>query len=421
MIKADINYSIAPIIRFNSFLLSAFCFLLSALILSSHMTRWENYLASAEKIIGAYQGSLPLHHFLKSFFKAHPYMGGRDRRWITQLVYHYFRLGQWGKALPVKERIIAGAFLCETAPNDFLAAVKPAWNQQTALPLPDKTALLPAALMPEDIFPLLPELSGEMDANTFAYAMLKQPRLFIRVRNNKLDKVLQLLDKAGILYEVFANQATVALPNGTNIESIVQEKSWYEIQDASSQQTGELFLPARQQRWWDCCAASGGKSILLKDLQPDVNLLVSDVRRSILENLQQRFAAAGIKHYEAQVADITAENFPASMGGRQFNGIILDAPCSGSGTWGRTPESISFFQKEEIEKYQHLQKRIAKNVIPFLKRGGALIYITCSVFKQENEEVVKYVEEISELRREQGGIIAGYGKGADTMYAVRLS
>ena len=68
------------------------------------MTRWENYLASAEKIIGAYQGSLPLHHFLKSFFKAHPYMGGRDRRWITQLVYHYFRLGQWGKALPVKER-----------------------------------------------------------------------------------------------------------------------------------------------------------------------------------------------------------------------------------------------------------------------------------------------------------------------------
>jgi 16S rRNA (cytosine967-C5)-methyltransferase len=385
------------------------------------MTRWENYLASAEKIIGAYQGSLPLHHFLKSFFKEHPYMGGRDRRWISQLVYHYFRLGNWGKSLSVSERIITGAFLCETTPNDFLAAIRPAWNQQIALPHAGKAALLPVPLTPDTLFPFLPELSAGIDANAYAYTVLKQPRLFIRVRNNKLDKVLQLLDKAAIAYELFANNTTVALPNGTKIEVVVPEKSWYEVQDASSQQTGELFHPQPHQRWWDCCAASGGKSILLKDKQPGVQLLVSDVRRSILENLQQRFATAGVKHFEARVADLTAENFPASMGSQQFDGIILDAPCSGSGTWGRTPESISFFKKDEIGKYQQLQKKIAHNVAPFVKKGGSLIYITCSVFKQENEEVVKYIEEISDLRKQEGGVIAGYGKGADTMYAVRLS
>lgn len=348
-------------------------------------------------------------------------MGGRDRRWISQLVYHYFRLGHWGKSLPVSERVVAGALLCETAPNDFLAAVKPAWNQQTTLPLTDKAALLSDALTPSAIFPFLEDLSAGIDANAYAYTMLKQPRLFIRVRNNRLEKVLQLLDKAAVVYEVFANNTTVALPNGTKIEVIVPEKSWYEVQDASSQQTGELFLPTKQQRWWDCCAASGGKSILLKDQQPGVQLLVSDVRRSILENLQQRFVAAGVKNYEARVADLTAENFPASMGSQQFDGIILDAPCSGSGTWGRTPESITFFKKEEIAKYQQLQKRIAHNVVPFLKKGGSLIYITCSVFRQENEEVVKYIEEISDLRVEKGGVIAGYDKGADTMYAVRMS
>ncbi|SEW31541.1 RsmB/NOP family class I SAM-dependent RNA methyltransferase [Chitinophaga arvensicola] len=385
------------------------------------MTRWENYLASAEKIIGAYQGSLPLHHFLKSFFKEHPYMGGRDRRWISQLVYHYFRLGNWGKNLSVSDRIIAGTFLCENTPNDFLSAIRPAWNQQVALPLADKATLLPEAVTPEALFPFLPELSEGIDPNVYAYTILKQPRLFIRVRNNKLDKVLQLLDKAGITYEVFANRTTVALPNGTKIEVIVPEKSWYEVQDASSQQTGELFHPKQQQRWWDCCAASGGKSILLKDQQPGVQLLVSDVRRSILENLQQRFAAAGVKNFEARVADLTAENFPASMGRQEFDGIILDAPCSGSGTWGRTPESISFFKQPEILKYQELQKKIAHNVVPFVKKGGSLIYITCSVFKQENEEVVKYIESISELRRQEGGVIAGYDKGADTMYAVRFS
>ncbi|MEI3798942.1 MULTISPECIES: RsmB/NOP family class I SAM-dependent RNA methyltransferase [unclassified Chitinophaga] len=385
------------------------------------MTRWENYLASAEKIIGAYQGSLPLHHFLKSFFKEHPYMGGRDRRWISQLVYHYFRLGNWGKSLSVNERIITGAFLCEATPNDFLAAIRPAWNEQIALPHADKAALLPVPLTPGTLFPFLPELSAGIDANAYAYTVLKQPRLFIRVRNNKLDKVLQLLDKAAIAYELFANNTTIALPNGTKIEVVVPEKSWYEVQDASSQQTGELFHPQQHQRWWDCCAASGGKSILLKDQQPGVQLLVSDVRRSILENLQQRFATAGVKHFEARVADLTAENFPASMGSQQFDGIILDAPCSGSGTWGRTPESISFFKKDEIGKYQQLQKKIAHNVAPFVKKGGSLIYITCSVFKQENEEVVKYIEEISDLRKQEGGVIAGYDKGADTMYAVRLS
>lgn len=385
------------------------------------MTRWENYLASAEKIIGAYTGSLPLHHFLKSFFKEHPYMGGRDRRWISQLVYHYFRLGNWGKELSVSDRIIAGTFLCENAPNDFLSAIRPAWNQQIVLPLTDKTALLPAGLTPEALFPFLADLSEGIDANAYAYTILKQPRLFIRVRNNKLDKVVQLLDKAAIAYEVFDNRSTVALPNGTKIEVIVPEKSWYEVQDASSQQTGELFHPKQHQRWWDCCAASGGKSILLKDQQPGVQLLVSDVRRSILENLQQRFAAAGVKNFEARVADLTAENFPASMGRQEFDGIILDAPCSGSGTWGRTPESISFFKQPEILKYQELQKKIAHNVVPFVKKGGSLIYITCSVFKKENEEVVKYIESISELRQQEGGVIAGYDKGADTMYAVRLS
>lgn len=385
------------------------------------MTRWENYVATATKIIGAYTGSLPLHHFLKAFFKEHPYMGSRDRRWISQLVYHYYRLGDWGRELPVAERLVAGTFLCEHTSTDLLRALKPEWDEQITLPLAEKAALLKLPVTATRIFPLLDELSPAVDAEAFGLSFLQQPRLFIRVRNNRLDKVRRLLDTAAVPYDVFENGATIALPNGTKVETLLTEKSWYEIQDASSQQTGTLFHPAPNQRWWDCCAASGGKSILLKDQQPGVQLLVSDVRRSILENLQTRFAAAGIRNYEARVADLTSDRFPETMGQQRFDGIILDAPCSGSGTWGRTPESVSFFKREEITQYQQLQKRITHNVIPFLKKGGSLIYITCSVFRQENEEVVKYIEENSGLRQQEGGIIEGYGKGADTMFAVRFS
>ncbi|WP_144695821.1 RsmB/NOP family class I SAM-dependent RNA methyltransferase [Chitinophaga vietnamensis] len=386
------------------------------------MTRWENYLVSAEKIIVAYKGELPLHHFLKAFFKQHPQMGSRDRRQVSQLVYHYYRLGGWNRQLPVKERLLLATFFCESQPGELLAQLKPEWNRQIQASLAEKAALAgQPPVEPAAVFPLLDELSEEIDTNAFAYTFLTQPHFFIRIRPGKQAKVLPLLDKAGISYTLQENNSTVALPNGTNIEALLPEKSWYEVQDASSQQTGALFHPKAGERWWDCCAASGGKSILLKDQQPDVQLLVTDVRRSILENLQQRFVSAGVKKYEARVADLTAPNFAATMGKQLFDGVILDAPCSGSGTWGRTPESLSFFKREEIQHYQDLQKRIAANVIPFVKKGGSLIYITCSVFRKENEELVKFIEDNSTLRKQEGGLIPGYGKGADTMFAARLA
>ncbi|RFS24670.1 RsmB/NOP family class I SAM-dependent RNA methyltransferase [Chitinophaga silvatica] len=383
------------------------------------MTRWENYLSSAEKIIASYNGSLPLHHFLKSFFKEHPYMGGRDRRWISQLVYQYFRLGYWGKSLPVKEKIITGVFVGETSENDFLKAIRPELNDKANLSLEEKLQLLPLPLDASMLFPWISELSEGIDAKAFAEALLKQPRLFIRVRNDKLQKILALLEKNEVKYEVL-NTHTISLPNSTKIETIIPDKGWYEVQDASSQATGELFRPHKNEQWWDACAASGGKSLLLKDEQPDVRLVVSDIRKSILDNLQQRFKTAGIKQYESIVADLTSDKLPALLGKRKFDGIILDAPCSGSGTWGRTPESISFFNRDEIYKFQSLQQQIVKNVIPYLKEGGALIYITCSVFKQENDQMVEYIENISKLRKQEGGVIPGYDRNADTMFAVRM-
>src|SRR5690606_27157702 len=103
---------------------------------------------------------------------------------------------------------------------------------------------------------------------------------------------------------------------------------------------------------WDCCAASGGKSILAKDILKNIQLTVSDIRKSILINLEKRFASAGIKAYTAKVADLTDPSFshsplaPSERFSRAgthhsaFDLIICDAPCSGSGTWARTPEQL---------------------------------------------------------------------------------
>ncbi|PWV47587.1 RsmB/NOP family class I SAM-dependent RNA methyltransferase [Chitinophaga sp. S165] len=383
------------------------------------MIRWENYLAAAEKIIVAYDGSLPLHHFLKGFFKEHPYMGSRDRRQISQLVYQYYRMGYLLKgAKSTSERILLGAFLCEQEGNELLRHFHPELNEKITLPVEAKLSLLGINDVTQ-VFPYIQELSAGIDIEAFCRSFFVQPQLFIRTRNNKRFSIVRLLEKAEVTFEVL-DEDTIALPNSTKIDAIITDKSWYEIQDASSQKVGALFNAQPGELWWDSCAASGGKSILLLDKQPAVKLLVSDVRASIIQNLHQRFKEAGIRHYESVVMDLTAPVLLSVIKERRFDHIILDAPCSGSGTWGRTPESLSFFNEKQITEYQQLQQKIASNVVQLLKPGGTLTYITCSVFKKENEDVVTFLEEGSGLEQQEGGVITGYGQRADSMFAVKM-
>lgn len=383
------------------------------------MIRWENYLAAAEKIIVAYDGSLPLHHFLKGFFKQHPYMGSRDRRQITQLVYQYYRLGNlWKGVKSTSARILMGNFLCEQEGNELLRFFHPELIDKITLRVEEKLSFLGHDDV-TDIFPFTDQLSAGIDDSAFCRSFFTQPQLFIRTRNNKQFSILRLLEKASVTFEVLGDD-TIALPNSTKIDTIITDKSWYEIQDASSQKVGALFNAQAGEQWWDSCAASGGKSILLLDKQPAVKLLVSDVRASIIQNLHQRFKEAGIRHYESVVMDLTAPVLLSVIKDRRFDHIILDAPCSGSGTWGRTPESLSFFSEKQIAAYQQLQMKIASNVVQLLKPGGSLTYITCSVFRQENEDVITFLEKESGLQQLEGGVIAGYEQRADSMYAVKM-
>src|SRR5690606_28673070 len=165
---------------------------------------------------------------------------------------------------------------------------------------------------------------------------------------------------------------------------------------------------------WDCCAASGGKSILAKDILSDIELTVSDLRPSIISNLRRRFEEAGIKRYKSFVTDATKAR-PDHL----FDLIIADVPCSGSGTWARTPEQLLFYSEDKIGDYAALQRAILSNVIKYLKPGGYLLYITCSVFRQENEDQVHYLQEQG-VQAIQQQVFKGYEIKADTMFGALL-
>ena len=233
------------------------------------------------------------------------------------------------------------------------------------------------------------------------------------------------MQSAGVNFNEVSAQ-TLALPNGTKLDLIfggqdnILKKSYpFEVQDLSSQQTVSYFQPNRYEHWWDACAASGGKSLLLFSQEPLIKLVVSDIRESVLNNLDERFIGAGLRTYQKKVLDLT-QNADPILHDFQFDGIILDAPCSGSGTWGRTPEMISQFDEYKIAGFHNLQKTIATNVIKYLKPGKPLIYITCSVFREENENVVACLVNDLGLQLESSAVLKGYENKADTMFVARL-
>jgi 16S rRNA (cytosine967-C5)-methyltransferase len=104
-----------------------------------------------------------------------------------------------------------------------------------------------------------------------------------------------------------------------------------------------------------------------------------------------------------------------------FDLVICDAPCTGSGTWSRTPEQLFFFTANKIDKYAALQRKIVSNAIPFLKAGGYFLYITCSVFKKENEEVAGFIKSEFHLQLVKMELLKGYNKKADTMFVALFS
>ncbi|SEL06727.1 16S rRNA (cytosine967-C5)-methyltransferase [Parapedobacter koreensis] len=347
-------------------------------------------------------------------------MGAKDRRMASRLAYHYFRMGNAAGQSEFPLQLAIAEFLCSeesTVAELLLPALYPAIHA----PLDEKVALLekhtPFRFL--EVFPLLDQLSAGIDPRRFVLGLFEQPDLFLRLRPRYAANVIATLERAGIDFRRVGD-FTVALPNGTALARIPGLAGNYEVQDYSSQQTGRFFRASSGESWWDACAGAGGKSLLLLDSYPGVQLLVSDMRGSILRNLDERFQAAGIQSYRQKIIDFTKKDTAAVLGREQFDGIILDVPCSGSGTWGRTPEMIAAFQAGAIRRFGALQRQIAGQVVKHLKPGKPLIYITCSVFAEENEGVVRYLQDHHHLHLEHMEVLQGYHHRADSMFAARL-
>lgn len=390
--------------------------------------RFERRIKAAYRVLSGYSLKMPLHLYLRQMFRNHREMGARDRRETAKLIYFFFRLGKALEQLSVEERMAVGCFFCQHLADELdvflIAKHSRLSSEEIARPLDEKLNIVAEhypAFQLEDVFPLRAYLSDQLDKQEFTKSFFTKTDIFIRIRREFADRVGEELRKQGIT-GTSANGVPFALrispdAGAPSLDRLnTYKRGNFEIQDLSSQLCGNYFKPVAGERWWDCCAGSGGKSLLLFDLCPEIDLFVSDVRPAIIHNLKLRFSKAGIISYKAGVVDLTniaAKEFTSNY----FDALIFDAPCSGSGTWARSPERIFQFNAKELEQYNKRQVTIAERALQYLKPGGKFIYITCSGFRKENEDVLASLGKQVDFTVQD--YIAGYSHGADTMFCAK--
>ena len=383
------------------------------------MSRFHSYLASAKNIIEQYNAGTPLNLQLKSFFQSDKKFGSRDRKSISAICYHYFRSARvMSESLSIEQKILHATFLCETKSNELLVALAPELNEFIGFDVKDKLDYLDIDV--NTIFIFDKDLSSNIDSKAFALSFFKQPDLFLRIRPKRHERVFSALQQSGINDTQIGADA-LQLENGVSVENSLQVNKDVVVQDLNSQQVFDYFSKERdtgkQETLWDCCAASGGKSILLFDIcKSKIKITVSDIRENILSNLQMRFKDAGINLQKKFVQDLSKGS--GLLLNESFSIVVCDAPCSGSGTWARTPEQYYGFDQNKIALFAQQQKNIVINAIKHVSKDGWFIYITCSVFREENEGVVDFIQQNFSLQLLEMKYLKGYDKKADTMFVA---
>ena len=373
--------------------------------------------------IKEYQGEEPLSAFLKKQFQQNKKFGSNDRKILSDMMYNFYRTGRYGDNFGAELKLLFSLYLFHnnhevlnqyiterTGISDFPADFK------QRLKITDHTYKLSRY----DLFPFSNHISEKLDRDNLISSLAGKPFVWIRLRKNHKN-LYQNLSHAGYLLTPSTeldNAYFVSNPKG--LENTPQyQKGQLEIQDLASQICSSLIKINQGAEVWDACAGSGGKSLFLLDNDPELRINCTDIRPTILKNLETRMQRTGHKNVQTKVMDI-ADPAAKNYWQKKWKYIVADVPCSGSGTWSRTPEQVYFFNEKEIEKYSNLQKKILSNLSDQLDTNGSIFYLTCSIFSAENELITNWAIENIGFEKKSENLIEGYKMNADSMYFCHL-
>lgn len=358
---------------------------------------------------------------LREIARKNPQMGSKDRREWSDGVYQALRARRYLKSEPWESCLAEG-----------LAAsygVEHPWVAFLLLKRSEAERTLDAfERLGHNGFPGADLVSPRLDAQRFFRAQSQAGKAWIRVHADRWSEFLnQVTERSWPIPLVqdspFASIfVTASLPLGLPLHTLpAYEAGWMDIQDWSSQALAAQLPKNPTGRWLDACAGSGGKTLLLHHAYPALQWFVTDVRELVLQELSRRFQRIGWKNYSRAVVDWT-QDLPPDLGSfpDRFDGILLDAPCSGSGSWRNQPQ-VQLRPLEPVEPYILQQNTLLRKLWNRLQNGGYLVYATCSVYASENEDVIKnFLENSPDAFLDGDAYLDGSPLGGDVLYTARL-
>ena len=314
----------------------------------------------------------PADRIIADWFRTRRFAGSGDRRAVRELVYGAIRASG---EVPASGR---AAMLRLAADDAQLAALFDGSNHAPAPIAADETPAT-AGIAPRWLETAL-ERSGI--AGDEAAALLGRAPLDIRVNTLKATRETLELPIAG--------EETIA-PNGLRFPSGTQVEAWpayaegqIEVQDSGSQLVC-LALAARPgEAVVDLCAGAGGKTLALAAMMDNRGaLLACDTDRGRLARLDPRAERAGVAIIETLLLDPGRENVALARWQAGADAVLVDAPCSGTGTWRRNPEGRWRLNEKELARLVALQARLLDIAAALVRPGGRLVYVVCSLLDGE--------------------------------------
>jgi 16S rRNA (cytosine967-C5)-methyltransferase len=323
-------------------------------------------------ITAARSGSAPADRILAEWFRAHRYAGSKDRRAVRELVYRAIRA-------------------CGPIPPSGRAAMlRLAHDDPAIAPLFDGSVYGPAPVEPGEVIAaggvapawLEARLAESDIAGAEAAALLGRAPLDVRVNALKADRAGLGLPLAG---EVLPAPYGLRLPFGTPVEQWdAYRDGLIEIQDCGSQLACEAVAVQPGETVIDLCAGAGGKTLALAAaMRGQGTLVAADTDRGRLSRLAPRAARAGALVSETVLLDPGKELESLDRWLGNADAVLVDAPCSGSGTWRRNPEARWRLDEAGLARLVALQRHVLEVAAPLVRPGGRLVYVTCSLLDLE--------------------------------------
>lgn len=323
------------------------------------------------------QGRLPLDVQMANYFRSHKALGSKDKSFIAERAYGLLR---WKGLLDylIKDSSWEARLKCyETA--DFEALFR--------------DPSIPSAVrccVSKDLYEQLLQAYGQ--ARTEELCWISQQRAPTTLRVNLLKATREALLERW--KEPYSARPTLLSPWGIQLEKSLNflgmeefKQGLFEVQDEASQLAAGLIQVKPGELALDFCAGSGGKALAFAPLmQNKGQLYLHDVRIKALQEAKLRLKRAGIQN--AQILPPDHALFKKLK--KRMDWVLVDAPCSGTGTLRRNPDMKWAFTRERLQELKGLQRLVFEQALSYVKPEGKIVYATCSILPAENEEQVAH-------------------------------